>query len=65
MAIRELRQSSIQCPYCGESIEVLVDCSVVSQDYIEDCHVCCRPISFNIAVSEEGKLNIKVSTEDS
>ena len=30
------------CPYCGEPIEVLVDSSVESQHYIEDCQVCCR-----------------------
>ncbi|MDX1587654.1 MAG: CPXCG motif-containing cysteine-rich protein [Oleiphilaceae bacterium] len=35
---------NIQCPYCWESIEVLVDPSVEQQAYIEDCSVCCRPI---------------------
>ncbi len=33
------------CPYCGEPIELLVDSSVRKQNYIEDCQVCCRPIS--------------------
>jgi hypothetical protein len=30
----------IDCPYCGESIEILIDPSVPSQRYIEDCQVC-------------------------
>ena len=33
------------CPYCGETIELLVDASMVDEPYIEDCQVCCRPIN--------------------
>ncbi|WP_281541294.1 CPXCG motif-containing cysteine-rich protein [Maribacter aestuarii] len=33
-----------QCPYCWEQISMLLDSSVASQTYIEDCEVCCRPI---------------------
>jgi hypothetical protein len=36
--------AEITCPYCWESIEILIDLSVESQRYVEDCHVCCRPI---------------------
>jgi Cysteine-rich CPXCG len=39
-----LPSAEIQCPYCGESIEVLIDNSADDQRYIEDCQVCCRPI---------------------
>jgi hypothetical protein len=35
---------SVQCPYCGEAIELAVDDSAGAQAYIEDCSVCCRPI---------------------
>lgn len=38
------------CPYCFEQISVLIDPSQDSQQYIEDCEVCCNPISFNIDV---------------
>jgi hypothetical protein len=32
------------CPYCGESVDVIVDSSGgEQQEYIEDCPVCCRP----------------------
>lgn len=37
-------EQSISCPFCGESISILLDLSAGSQDYIEDCQVCCRPI---------------------
>jgi transcription elongation factor Elf1 len=50
----ELQQSvEIQCPYCGETISVIVDCSIEFQDYIEDCSVCCRPISLAIHADED------------
>lgn len=40
-----LPTADIHCPYCGESIEVIVDDSAGDQRYIEDCQVCCRPIT--------------------
>lgn len=44
-----------QCPYCWEEISMLVDTSVPSQTYIEDCEVCCNPIEIT-AVFEENTL---------
>jgi hypothetical protein len=38
------------CPYCGESIEIVVDTSIQEQEYIEDCQVCCRPITLRVEV---------------
>jgi len=35
-----------QCPYCWESISILIDASIAEQDYVEDCEVCCNPIEF-------------------
>ena len=34
----------ISCPYCAQSMEVVLDLSGGSQCYIEDCHVCCQPM---------------------
>ena len=41
---------NIDCPYCGESIEIVVDASIPQQEYIEDCQVCCRPITLRIEI---------------
>ena len=38
------------CPYCFESELKLIDFSVKSQNFIEDCEVCCNPIDFHITV---------------
>ncbi|MDZ4660439.1 MAG: CPXCG motif-containing cysteine-rich protein [Pseudomonadota bacterium] len=42
----------IFCPFCGESISVLVDVFIPQQSYIEDCTVCCRPIQFRITCED-------------
>lgn len=63
-AMNELRQSTVQCPYCGETIEVLIDCSIDNQDYIEDCQVCCRPINFSISLNDNGDPKVRVAHED-
>lgn len=37
-----------QCPYCWDEISMLLDTSVTSQTYIEDCEVCCNPIEISV-----------------
>ena len=46
---------SIQCPYCGQSFEVIVDTSTPSQRFTTDCEVCCRPLDI-IAECEPGEI---------
>ncbi|WP_345004245.1 CPXCG motif-containing cysteine-rich protein [Snuella lapsa] len=38
------------CPYCWQSISMMIDNSVSSQTYIEDCEVCCNPIQVSIKI---------------
>ena len=54
----------IDCPYCGEPLEIAVDASVGDQDYIEDCQVCCKPIQFRIRVDADGEVSVDVRSED-
>lgn len=54
----------IQCPYCGESIVLLIDDSAGDQRYIEDCQVCCRPITVNVQLDEDGQPSVTASGED-
>ena len=46
----------VDCPYCGEPFAAVVDISGGSQDYIEDCPVCCRPIEFRLEATLDGEL---------
>jgi len=48
-----LQTHHLDCPYCGEDIQIVIDCSVSNQDYIEDCQVCCRPINLSISVHDD------------
>ena len=43
-----LAEQSIFCPYCGERLTVLIDPSDASNEYIEDCQVCCRPMLMSV-----------------
>ncbi len=61
--MNRLEVRRISCPHCGEPIEILVDGSALSQDYIEDCSVCCRPISFTVTI-EEDKIFLQVFQEN-
>lgn len=45
------------CPYCAESYDVSVDLSGGSQTYIEDCQVCCQPISVALTVRDNGEFS--------
>lgn len=54
----------IDCPYCGETIDVLIDSSIRSQRYIEDCQVCCRPIMLSVRVDEDGAAQVGASAEN-
>lgn len=51
-----LINENVSCPYCGEVFEASIDVSAGSQEYIEDCYVCCRPIVFHISVDLDGTL---------
>ena len=59
-----LLESDIDCPYCGETISILVDKSIEEQSYIEDCQVCCRPIVIRLKVSSEGDCHIQALHEN-
>jgi Cysteine-rich CPXCG len=41
-------ETQISCPHCGEMFPLQVDTSQPEQSVIEDCTVCCRPISLTI-----------------
>jgi len=55
---------TLYCPYCNEPIEIVIDPSVPSQSYIEDCQVCCRPISLDVEIDENGHVEVHAATED-
>lgn len=51
-----------QCPYCWDSISMLLDVSVSKQTYIEDCEVCCNPIEIQVAFKENELLEFQANS---
>lgn len=62
--MNEQEYTEVQCPYCGENTPAFIDCSVREQMLIEDCQVCCRPISFNISINDSDELLVTVRHEN-
>ena len=62
--MNQLTEQLIDCPYCGETIEVLIDSSDAGQQYIEDCQVCCKPINFLVTESVNGEIRVNVYSEN-
>jgi hypothetical protein len=46
----------VRCPYCGERFEAIADASGGDAEYIEDCPVCCRPITIRLDTDANGNL---------
>ncbi|MES9945512.1 MAG: CPXCG motif-containing cysteine-rich protein [Candidatus Thiodiazotropha sp.] len=59
-----LQASLIDCPYCGERIELLIDTSEPQQVIIEDCSVCCRPITLRMRCIPGEMPEISAHRED-
>ena len=60
-----LIEQTVQCPYCGERYSSSIDISSGGQVYIEDCSVCCRPITIHVRVDTGGDLEgIEIRRDD-
>ncbi len=49
-----------QCPYCWEEISFLLDSSIASSEYIEDCEICCNPIETNVNFDTEVLISFEI-----
>ncbi|MDH5631704.1 MAG: CPXCG motif-containing cysteine-rich protein [Gammaproteobacteria bacterium] len=47
---------TVRCPYCGERFESNIDVSAGSEEYREDCKVCCRTIHYTTLVNGRDEL---------
>jgi hypothetical protein len=52
------------CDSCGEEIVEPVDISAgAHQDYVEDCPVCCHPMSLHVDIDPDGEARIEGAHE--
>lgn len=58
-------EGDVQCPYCGEVSSVTLDPgSGASQDYVEDCPVCCRPWRVTLRYAGDGTAMVAATALD-
>jgi hypothetical protein len=52
------------CDACGEEIVIPLDLSQgSSQEYVEDCPVCCRPNVVHVELTEDGESRVWAEAE--
>lgn len=55
-------QARVQCPYCGEEIELLLE-EDLEGEMVWDCEVCCRPWRLQV-LRRGGGLELVATTDD-
>jgi hypothetical protein len=61
---RPSEDASYVCDACGEEIVIPIDLLAgESQDYVEDCPVCCRPNIIHVEISEGGEVRVWAEAE--
>lgn len=56
---------AFSCPYCWQTVTMLLDLSIAHQSYVEDCEVCCRPIQITYAADGEDVTEFDAQPLDS
>jgi hypothetical protein len=48
-------EALVSCPYCGQESEITLDPGGgKSQQYVEDCPICCRPWAVHVTYDDDG-----------
>jgi hypothetical protein len=51
----------VTCPYCGEVVAISLDAGGgATQEYVEDCQVCCRPWQVYVSYGGGGEVEVRV-----
>jgi phage terminase large subunit GpA-like protein len=53
-------ENHITCPHCGESFALQIDTSQAEQSLVEDCTVCCRPISLLVRCRPGAVVDVNI-----
>ena len=55
-----LQSYDAACPHCWETINLTLDMSVAGQSYVEDCPVCCHPMTISYTVADGELIEVSV-----
>ena len=54
-------EAEVACPYCGEKVVIALDPGGgTTQEYVEDCQVCCQPWRVRLSYDETGAAEVFV-----
>lgn len=54
--------ATVICPYCAEDVTVTLDPgSGSSQEYVEDCPVCCQPWQMTVKYAADGTAQVAIT----
>jgi hypothetical protein len=54
-------ETEVECPYCGEVVEIVIDkAGGATQDYVQDCEVCCQPWQVHVSLGVGGAVEVQV-----
>ncbi len=57
--------ATVFCPYCNETVEIEIDPGGGStQEYVEDCEICCRPLTVRVHYRDDGSAQVSVTPID-
>lgn len=55
-------EATVTCPYCAEQVSVALDPgSGPSQEYVEDCPVCCQPWQVDVRYRGDGSACVRLT----
>ncbi|MBI5800815.1 MAG: CPXCG motif-containing cysteine-rich protein [Verrucomicrobia bacterium] len=54
--------ATLDCPYCGQNMELVLDTGIPSQRFITDCEVCCRPFEVTAECEPGEVVSVVVSS---
>jgi hypothetical protein len=54
-------EHGFDCPYCGESVTMLLEPGPGEQTYVEDCEVCCNPIGLRFRIDDDVVMDFRAT----
>ena len=52
-----LTSTNITCPYCYSTFSTEIDVTAGSQEFYEDCQVCCNPVALFVRIDADGEIS--------
>jgi hypothetical protein len=53
-------ETEVTCPHCGETFPLQIDTSQSEQTLVEDCTVCCRPMTLTLHCQPGEVLDVRI-----